>query len=198
VRLLAHANIVRATRGPGGGVFVAHTADRGLARTISDAVAAMLDSGGTSVAQLAEVRILLEVPLAGLAAERAEPAGLTALRRAIEDAELAPDDDAVQRRTDVSFHRTIASAAGNPVAEALVAWSSEVLQARLKDLIAPAIVEAVAREQHRAIAAAIAERDPSEAERAMRVHLRYVSDVLETVSPPPGLSGRAHPPRDGS
>ena len=58
--------------------------------------------------------------------------------------------------------------AGNRVACALTAWSSEVLQSRLKDLIAPAIVEAVAREQHREILAAIEQRKPGAAERAMR------------------------------
>jgi DNA-binding GntR family transcriptional regulator len=61
-----------------------------------------------------------------------------------------------------------------------------VLQPRLRDLIAPAIVEAVAREQHREIIAAIEQRKPVLAERAMRVHLRYLSDLLETVGPPGG------------
>jgi GntR family transcriptional repressor for pyruvate dehydrogenase complex len=184
VRLLAQANILRATRGPGGGVFVAHSPDRALARTISDALAAMLDTSATSVAELTEVRLLLEVPLAGLTARRAAASDLAALRGALDEAERAPDDDAVQRRCDIRFHRTIAEAAGNPVAAALVAWTSEVLQPRLKDLIAAVIVEAVAREQHRAIATAIADRDGGAAERAMRLHLQYVGDVLETASPP--------------
>lgn len=196
VRLLAQANILRATRGPGGGVFVANTPDSGLARTISDALAAMLDTGATSVAELTEVRLLLEVPLAGLAARRATAEDVAALRDAVEEAERAPDDDTVQRRTDISFHRTIAEAAGNRVAGALVTWSSEVLQPRLKDLIAAAIVEAVAREQHRAIATAIGDREPAAAERAMRLHLQYVSDVLETVSPPSrAVSAAGHPRR---
>ena len=66
----------------------------------------------------------------------------------------------------------------------MIAWSSEVLQSRLKDLIAPAIVEAVAREQHEQIAAAIEARNPSLSERAMRVHLQYLDDLLETVGAP--------------
>ena len=72
------------------------------------------------------------------------------------------------------------------MAYALSAWSSEVLQPRLKDLIAPAIVEAVAREQHREIVTAIEARKPALAERAMRVHLRYLTDLLETVGAPDG------------
>jgi len=194
VRLLAQANILRATRGPGGGVFVAHTPEGGLARTISDELAVMLDTGAMSVTELAEVRLLLEVSLAGLAARRAGADVAGVLRAAVDEAEAAPDDDAGQRRAEIAFHRTIAQAAGNRVAGALVTWSSEMLQSRLKDLIAAAIVEAVAREQHRAIADAIANHDPAAAERAMRIHLQYIGDVLETVAPA-AVSG-ARPRRD--
>jgi DNA-binding FadR family transcriptional regulator len=183
VRLLVGANLLRAARGPGGGVFVARTADRSLARTVSDAIAGMLASGLTSVAALTEVRVLLEVPLAGLAAARADAETIAKLHSAVDDATEHADDEAVQRDADTRFHWTIAEASGNQVACALIAWSHEVLQPALKDLIAPAIVEAVARKQHREIASAIESRKPALAERAMRDHLRYLSDLLETVTP---------------
>ena len=182
VRLLVRANLVRATRGPGGGVFVARSPDGGLAKTISDAIAEMLETGVTSLAELTEVRLLLEVPLAGLAAVHAAPDAIAALRRAVEDAARAPDDVAVQTETDIRFHRTIAQSAGNRVATALAVWCSEVLQPRIRRLVAPAIVEAVARDQHLEIIAAIEGRRPQVAERAMHAHLRYVSDLLETVN----------------
>jgi DNA-binding FadR family transcriptional regulator len=183
VRLLARANLVRAARGPGGGVFVAHRPQDGLARTIAEAIGALLDGGATTLAQLAEVRLLLEVPITGLAAEHATPEAVAALRAAIADADRAPEDPAVQRDADVRFHRAIVDAAGNPVASALSAWCSEVLQPRVRDLIAPAIVEAVAREQHREIVDAIEARRPLLAERAMRTHLQYLADLMETVGP---------------
>jgi GntR family transcriptional repressor for pyruvate dehydrogenase complex len=184
VRLLVRANLLRAARGPGGGVFVARSPDGGLAQTVSDAIAGMLATDVTSITQLTEVRVLLEVPLAGLAAEHAGDAAIAELKATLADAERAPGDDDVQRETDIRFHRAIAQAAGNRVASALSAWSSEVLQPRLRDLIAPALVEAVAREQHREIIAAIEARKPVLAERAMRTHLRYLTDLLETVGPP--------------
>ena len=56
-----------------------------------------------------------------------------------------------QRDTDQRFHWMIAEASGNRMACALIAWSHLVLQPALKNLIAPAIVEAVARDQHREI-----------------------------------------------
>jgi DNA-binding FadR family transcriptional regulator len=182
VRLLVGSNRVRAARGPGGGVFVAQTPDGSLARTISEAIAAMLATAATSIAELTEVRLLLEVPLAGLAARRASDGHLAELREAIAAASAAPDDDAVQRDSDIRFHRTIAAAAGNRVAGALAGWSADVLQSRLKDLIAPAIVEAVARDQHSEILEAIEQRNAGLAERAMRLHLQYLDDLLETVA----------------
>lgn len=182
VRLLAQANLVRASRGPGGGVFVKHTLEDGLAVTISDSIATMLHSELTSVSELIEVRMLLEVPLAGLAARRGDVDTVSALRAAVHEAEQGHDDAGTQHETDQRFHWTIAKASGNSVACALVAWSHRVLQPALIELIAPALVEAVARAQHREIVDAIAAREPSLAEAAMRDHLRYLSDVLETVS----------------
>lgn len=185
VRLLSQANLVSAARGPGGGVFVKHTLDRGLAATVADAIDTMLGTGLTSVSELTEVRMLLEVPLAGLAARRTDARTISVLRDAVHDAETGSDDEDVQRASDQRFHWTIAEASGNRVACALIAWSHEVLQPALKDQIAPAVVEAVAREQHRAIIDAIEAREPSAAESAMRYHLRYLSDVLETVTADP-------------
>jgi len=193
VRLLVRSNLLRAERGPGGGVFVARSPDRSLARTVSESIAGMLATRTTSLSELTEVRMLLEVPLAGLAAEHATDEHIGELWRAVEHATQRPDDDVVQREADIRFHQAIAEAAGNLIASALSAWCSEVLQPRLKDLIAPAIVEAVARDQHREIIAAIEQRKPVLAERAMRVHLRYLADLLETVGPPAHRAPQSEP-----
>ena len=183
VRLLAASNLVRAARGPGGGVFVLHPPARGLAATVSTSIETMLSSQLTTFSELIEVRMLLEVPLAGLAASRIDRAAIERLHACVDEAFARPDDETVQRSTDQRFHETIAEAAGNPVASALAAWSHVVLQPALKAVIAHAIVDPVAVEQHREILAAVESRKPSVAERAMRDHLRYVSDVLETVMP---------------
>src|SRR5579872_2877762 len=52
VRMLVRANLLRAARGPGGGVFVAQSPDGGLACTVSEAIAGMLETGATSVSEL--------------------------------------------------------------------------------------------------------------------------------------------------
>lgn len=189
VRLLASVNLVRATKGPGGGVFVARTPEQGMSATVSEAIARMLETSATSIAELLEARTMLEVPLAGLAASRAGGEAIELLRAAIRDAEEHPGDAAVVREADERFHRTIAEAAGNQVARAIAEWAFDVLQPRLEDVIASAVVDAVAVDQHRRILQAIESGEPAAAERAMREHLLYLSDLVETVE---GLRTAAH------
>ena len=68
LKLLSSGNLIRATKGPGGGIFVAHTAEQGMGRSLSDAIAMMLETEAVSLHELLDARLLLEVPLAGLAA----------------------------------------------------------------------------------------------------------------------------------
>ena len=65
LKLLASGNLIRATKGPGGGIFVAHTAEQGMSRSLSDAIAMMLETGAVTLEELLDARLLLEVPLAG-------------------------------------------------------------------------------------------------------------------------------------
>lgn len=183
VRLLVAANLLRASRGPGGGVFVANTPAQGLARTVSGAIDTMMRSGATGLGELIEVRALLEVPVAGLAALRADAATIGRLRECVDVAQGRLDDRSVQLSAYRRFHETLAEAAGNPVAAALMAWAHDVLAPELDRLIAPAIVAAVVVEQHRQILAAVGAGEAAAAEHAMRSHLSYIGDVLETVAP---------------
>ena len=64
-------------------MFVARTADEGMSRSLSDAIAMMLETGAISLEELLDARILLEVPLAGLAAYQADEATVQRLREAI-------------------------------------------------------------------------------------------------------------------
>ena len=41
LKLLASGNLIRANKGPGGGIFVAHTADQGVRRSLSDWLSSM-------------------------------------------------------------------------------------------------------------------------------------------------------------
>jgi GntR family transcriptional regulator, transcriptional repressor for pyruvate dehydrogenase complex len=183
LRLLASGNLIRATKGPGGGIFVARTAEEGMSRSLSDAIAMMLETGTVTLDELLDARLLLEVPLAGLAAYQPDDETIKRLRAIVERAAAAgPDDSDTFAETDMEIHRTLATAAGNRMIQALTDWIFEVLQPSLIDVLQPAIVQSAVLEQHQALLAAVERGDPVRAERAMKDHLLYLQDVLRMVT----------------
>jgi GntR family transcriptional regulator, transcriptional repressor for pyruvate dehydrogenase complex len=169
LKLLASGNLIRASKGPGGGIFVAHTADEGMGRSLNDAIAMMIETGSVTLEELLDARLLLEVPLAGRAAFQASEQDLAALRAAVPGS--------------ADFHRAIAAAAGNRMLQALTGWIVEVLQPSLDVALEGAIVESAIVEQHEALLSAIEKGDAPRAERAMKDHLLYLRDVLRMVRP---------------
>jgi GntR family transcriptional regulator, transcriptional repressor for pyruvate dehydrogenase complex len=181
LRLLSSSHLVRASKGPGGGIFVAATPEEGIGRTVSASVASMLQAQRITMDELLETRMLFEVPLVGLAAQRATEEDVARLYAVIEEGERDPDDAELVATVDERLHRTISEIAGNRLAAAFNAWVVEVLQPPLRALVAPAVVEAVVVEQHRDIVRGIEKGDPAAAERAMREHLVYVRDLLAAI-----------------
>jgi GntR family transcriptional repressor for pyruvate dehydrogenase complex len=171
LKLLASGNLIRASKGPGGGIFVAHTADQGMSRSLSDAISMMLETHAVSLEELLEARMLLEVPLAGQAAYHADADTVQNLRAA-----LAAGDEA-------ALHRIVAATAGNRMVQAFTDWVFEVLQPSLTQVIGHAVVQSAVVEQHEALIAAIEKGDAPRAERAMKEHLLYLGDVLRMVGP---------------
>jgi len=178
LKLLASGNLIRASKGPGGGIFVAHTADQGVRRSLSDAVGMMLETGAVSLEELLDARTLLEVPLAGLAALQAGEATVERLRTALAAERAADGDIDAIHVADTEFHREIAAAAGNRMAQALTGWVFEVLQPRLMEQLRDAVLPSAVLDQHVALLKAIEKGDRPRAERAMREHLLYLRDVL--------------------
>ena len=86
LRLLAGSHLIRASRGPGGGIFVASTPNEGIGLSLSESIATMLETDSVSLDELLDARMCLEVPLAGRAAERATDETGRELRAAIAEA----------------------------------------------------------------------------------------------------------------
>jgi GntR family transcriptional regulator, transcriptional repressor for pyruvate dehydrogenase complex len=185
LKLLSSGNLIRATKGPGGGIFVAHTAEQGMGRSLSDAIAMMLETEAVSLHELLDARLLLEVPLAGLAAYQPDEETLKRLRAGVARAVASPDDAEVFAEADAEIHRTIAAAAGNRMIQALTNWIFEVLQPSLVEVLEPAVVHSALIEQHEALVSAVEKGDPARAERAMKDHLLYLRDVLSMVQEEP-------------
>jgi DNA-binding FadR family transcriptional regulator len=183
LKLLASGNLIRASKGPGGGIFVALSAEDGMSRSLSDSIAMMLETGAATLEELLDVRLLLEVPLAGRAAYRADPALVERLRDAVRaEADADPDDVEALAAADRDLHQTLAAAGGNRMAQALTSWMFEVVQPSLMEVLHGAVVHSAVVEQHEAVVAAVAKGDLTRAERAMKDHLLYLRDVLRMVN----------------
>jgi len=182
LRLLSSSHLIRASKGPGGGIFVAATAEEGIGRSVSDSVASMLSAQSITIDELLETRMLFEVPLVGLAAQRATEADVERLRAVLAEADAEPDDGELVARVDARLHRLISEIAGNRLAAAFTHWVVEVLQPPLRTLVAPAVVESVIVAQNHDIVRAIERGDPAAAERAMREHLVYVRDLVAAMA----------------
>jgi GntR family transcriptional repressor for pyruvate dehydrogenase complex len=124
--------------------------------------------------------MLLEVPLAGLAAERADETSIGALVQAIDDARGHDPAGDEFRLADARFHRTIAVMAGNDLLLTFTSWILDVLQPSLVEHLGAWIDGEVIIGQHQAIMRAIRRHQRTGAERAMRQHIEYMSDLLRS------------------
>ena len=181
LRLLASSHLIRTSRGPGGGVFVANTQNEGMGRNLSESIAMMLETESVSLRELVEARIQLEVPLAGLAAVNATEKTAVELEAAIAEAEGNHPASDEFRLADARFHSIIASTSGNELLRAFTSWTLDVLQPQLIARIGGAIDGDAILRQHRDILRAIRRGQSLGAQRAMRRHLEYVRDRIDDV-----------------
>jgi GntR family transcriptional regulator, transcriptional repressor for pyruvate dehydrogenase complex len=150
-------------------------------RQLRSTVDLMVRVGDVSLADLSEVRSILEPEIAARAAERAGPEQIEELKAIMATLEARQGDPAGHVEADLSFHRAIATIAGNALLVVLMEAVSEPLMRSMS--LGTRIPRAVAASDahHRAVCDAIAERDPEGAAAAMHRHMghvrRYVIDA---------------------
>ena len=127
--------------------------------------------------EMYEARRLLEVGAAGMAAERATPEQLATLADEVANLFAALDDPLRFLVHDITFHRSVAAASGNPIIGALVEMVSALYYERRRETAKQASDRDLkeAAELHRRIYQAIRSRDPEAARNAMNEHLLRAS-----------------------
>jgi GntR family transcriptional repressor for pyruvate dehydrogenase complex len=121
--------------------------------------------------KLHEVRSVLEIEIAGLAAERATDEDLAALEKSCDDMAAALDDVEKISVLDVEFHRLIAQATHNSLFVVMLDSIGDILLDVRRATMGIAGRPARGLEHHRAILERIAARSPDDAREAMRTHL---------------------------
>lgn len=134
-------------------------------------------------AQLLELlgaRIVIEPPLAALAARHADAEELAALRLLLDQAgRHLRGEDAILHDANMSFHRATARLAGNSVLHEVVDSLLTVHGPEQREILQIFDDRSRDYEEHLAILEAIETRDAAQAEARMRSHLMDVKTVIE-------------------
>lgn len=151
-----------------------------------DVLAATLDSerGGPILAQYLECRRLLEVPAAGLAAERASKREVAQIADAFARMEATthrPSGEAAEQlfhEADVAFHQALINATGNRALVGLVERLHTVLVLARYPLARPRYRQERALPEHKRILDAVIAGDAVGASEAMSAHLDTIAGYL--------------------
>jgi DNA-binding FadR family transcriptional regulator len=171
---LVQSGHLRATRGRSGGTFVAESPPPADAPTL-DVLASWRDA--------CDQRLAVELAVAMLAAERAEPEALAPLAGLIDAMEATLEDFPAYRQADVRWHIGLAEASGSP---RLIAAMTEA-QGQMTDLISyiahPPELLAWSNRQHARMLVAVRRGDGDRAVRLMAEHLKGTEHVLAGLLP---------------
>jgi GntR family transcriptional regulator, transcriptional repressor for pyruvate dehydrogenase complex len=176
---LKTSGLITTTPGATGGSFVEGVDHHSLAERFGEALDNVVQLGTLSYTEVADVRRLLEIPSARLAAENRRAEHLDQLRDVIEKEKTVAVSDPEVPALNASFHRTLADASGNRMLAALVSALHRVTLP-LSYIETSAALGRESVIQHIRIASAVRDGDPGAAETAMTEHLEY---LREHVSP---------------
>src|SRR6478752_914957 len=151
---------------------------------IADRVASDLTMGEYSSRDLVEARPYIEVPAAGLAAERRTTGQCTELQRLI-DVMTKTKDPTALASLDADFHAAVAQASGNKLFVAVLAQIHGALARQSETLTVIARRRADSNREHRAIVEAIADGSTERSKAAMATHLDAVSASVSGLIQPP-------------
>jgi GntR family transcriptional regulator, transcriptional repressor for pyruvate dehydrogenase complex len=171
---LVQSGHLHAARGRSGGTFVADPPPPVEAPS-SALVAGWRES--------CDQRLAVELAVALLAAERAQPAALDPLEDCVAAMDAALEDFGAYRQADVRWHIGLAEAAGS---QRLIAAMTEA-QGLMSDLISyiahPPELLAWTNQQHGKMLSAVRKRDGERAMRIMAEHLKGTEHVLAGLLP---------------
>jgi len=186
LRALSHMNIIEIRQGAGTYVTSLDT------QALMEPLGIVFSLDDSTFLQLLEARIILEVGIAGLAAQQISEEESAALEAClVRSAELVEDHEPFLQ-TDRELHARITEASRNPILIRFMQSISKLdLAGRRRTSDIPGMT-AQSLEDHRVIVAALKAHDPEAARQAMLQHLRNVEQKFKQVVPPEDL---ATPPR---
>jgi GntR family transcriptional repressor for pyruvate dehydrogenase complex len=134
------------------------------------------------LADLVQVRSILEPEIAALAAEAVDDEDLEFLRQTVATMDTALDDADVFIEADLAFHLTLARATRNAIFPILIDPIIDLLREQRRRM--SMVRESAVRGQyhHKRILAAVTEHDSIAARQAMAAHMEQVTEDSRALS----------------
>ncbi len=172
LRVLESQNLIVTTRGASGGSWINHPNQDQIAGYLETGFKLMtLALDMPSVEALLEVRAIVEVPAAQLAAERRTDEHIEALVESMNNHKPSAENHAVHR----SFHNIIFEAANNTLLHTVSQPIFAVVDERFSRDKAPQEMWEQVAKSHQDIFEAVRDRDAKAAGEGMRTHLAQLS-----------------------
>jgi GntR family transcriptional regulator, transcriptional repressor for pyruvate dehydrogenase complex len=173
LRVLESNGVIASARG---GFVVAEAS-----RPFNKSLQLLLTLEEANLRELFELRRILEVETAGLAATRRRRTHLAQLATAIDEMEHGLDNEDRYIAADVQFHLVLAEASGNRFVQHIMLAIRELLRRALSAIYRIPESAAQSIDDHRKIVAAVDSGDPAAASAAMRAHLDSVERAIHAA-----------------
>lgn len=151
---------------------------------LNASLALLVEMSHGDLRELFEVRRVLEVEMAGLAAERRAGADIERMRAAIDAMDRGIDSADDYIAGDLEFHQAVVAATGNRIARSMMEAIRDVMRLALHSIYRIPGSPEKSLQQHRDILEAVVAGRPDEARERVREHLERVESELETAGEP--------------
>ena len=140
---------------------------------IAEPLILMLRTHRISLDHLYQVRSILEVQIATLAASEADEQDIASLNSALDSMRSALDDPEALADLDAQFHESLARATHNPLLVVLLGSIRHVMRTVRLVVHQHPDLRPIILDEHEAIQERVAAKDPSGASHAMAEHLQH-------------------------
>jgi GntR family transcriptional regulator, transcriptional repressor for pyruvate dehydrogenase complex len=185
VKTLREKGLVEAFSGRG--TFVTNGTSQAIRQSLDLMIRINHQEGS---AHLAELRLVLEPEIAGLAASRIEEQLLGTMRETLAIMERNLQDREAYIEADLDFHLALAEAAGNPLILSLLDSIVGLLREQRSRIFEVEGGPERGQYHHKRILVAVEQRNPEAARSAMREHLQQ---VLSDSSSPIKMASNSKP-----
>jgi GntR family transcriptional repressor for pyruvate dehydrogenase complex len=179
LRLLSSERLIVTQPGAHGGSVVSRPSVANVTADLTTSLSALVGASDLSVAEMVQVRLIMEVPAAGIAAAKRDDEDVERLASLVPD-EVPGIDELFD--TDLAFHQQLLEMTGNRLLPIVALPVFEVSARRVPRHRLDQTMWARVVEDHRGIVEAIRSRDVDGAEEAMRQHLSGLASSYERAA----------------